>query len=53
MLIEVQILRGLSYIHKKGLIHRDLKSANIMLGAAAEIYISTFAQTLLDDTYET
>ena len=35
-----RVLGGLAYIHEKGYVHRDLKSANIMLGLNGSVYIS-------------
>jgi len=38
--ILVQICRGLSYAHARGIIHRDIKPENILLGDYGEIYIA-------------
>jgi serine/threonine protein kinase len=37
-----QILEAMDYAHRRGVIHRDLKSANIMVTAAGEIRIMDF-----------
>lgn len=37
-----QILKGVEFIHKRGYIHRDLKSANILLDAKNQIKIADF-----------
>ena len=38
--ILVQVCRGLSYAHARGVIHRDLKPENILLGDYGETYIA-------------
>eukprot|EP01119_Soliformovum_irregulare_P020781 TRINITY_DN6787_c0_g1_i2.p1 TRINITY_DN6787_c0_g1~~TRINITY_DN6787_c0_g1_i2.p1 ORF type:complete len:494 (-),score=106.14 TRINITY_DN6787_c0_g1_i2:164-1456(-) len=37
-----QVLKGLEYLHGENLVHRDLKSANIMLSTTAQIKIIDF-----------
>ena len=35
-----RVLKGLAFIHEKGYIHRDIKSANIMLTSSGKVKIS-------------
>lgn len=34
------MLRGIEYIHKQGLAHRDLKSSNVMLTVSGQVKLS-------------
>lgn len=37
-----QVVRGLEVMHRKGRIHRDIKSDNILLGRGGEVKIGDF-----------
>lgn len=40
--IAIQICEGLSEAHRKGIVHRDIKSSNIMLAANNQVCITDF-----------
>mmetsp|Transcript_498 Transcript_498/g.458 ORF Transcript_498/g.458 Transcript_498/m.458 type:complete len:102 (+) Transcript_498:552-857(+) len=39
-----QILVGLHYLHKSGVMHRDIKSSNILLNELHDVKIANFSQ---------
>jgi len=43
--ILYEIMKGLHYIHSKGIIHRDIKPLNILVSSDWEIKISDFGQS--------
>ena len=38
----VQVLEGLHYMHQNGVIHRDIKAANLMVDKAGKVVIGDF-----------
>ena len=40
--IAKQLLEGVNYLHKQNLMHRDIKSANILMGDRGEIKLADF-----------
>lgn len=49
--LAVGVLRGLAHIHKKNMIHRDIKPHNLLTNRQGEVKISDFglARTLNDN----
>ena len=43
--IMCEILDGLTYVHQEGIVHRDIKPDNILIGHHGEIMIADFGQT--------
>jgi serine/threonine protein kinase len=47
--IALDISRGMEFLHKYRLIHRDLKPPNILLGISYDVYIADFGTTCFFD----
>ena len=44
--VSRETAQGLEHLHKHGVIHRDIKSANVLLSLAGDIKIGTYHQFL-------
>lgn len=53
LFIAQQILTGLSYIHKAGLVHLDIKPANILLDDNDQVQIADFGISISDSIPQT
>ena len=51
-LIVIEICGALSFAHSKGMIHRDVKPANIMLSASGEVKLMDFGIVSVPDSGE-
>jgi len=49
LMLLVQIARGMEYLHSKGVIHRDLKSENVLLSRSMESKIMDFGLSKVND----
>jgi len=48
LLLMDQTCRGLQHLHSRSIIHRDIKSDNLLMNTAGEVKISTYHKSLPD-----
>ncbi|KAF2458053.1 kinase-like domain-containing protein [Lineolata rhizophorae] len=49
VVILLQLLRGLGHLHQRGVVHRDLKLANLLVGEPFQIVIADFGLSKFDE----
>jgi serine/threonine protein kinase/formylglycine-generating enzyme required for sulfatase activity len=49
--LVAKVAEALHYAHKRGLVHRDVKPANILLDAEGKPYVADFGLALKEDDY--
>ena len=50
--MRYQVLQGLEFLHLNSVIHRDIKSDNVLLGMRGEVKISTYIPTNINILFQ-